>query len=39
MKDKKSLGYILGTAFGTVITIRVMVLVVVLTYKFVTWIL
>ena len=39
MKDKKSLGYILGTAFGTVITICVMVLIVVLTYKFVTWIL
>ena len=39
MKDKKSLGYILGTAFGTVITICALVLVVVLTYKFVTWIL
>ena len=38
MKDKKSLGYILGTAFGAVITICVMVLVIVLTYKFVTWI-
>ena len=39
MKDKKSLGYFLGTAFAAVLIICVMVLVVVLTYKFVTWIL
>ena len=38
MKDKKSIGYILGTALGAIITICAMVLLIAITCKLIIWI-